>query len=95
MTRYVPNDLEQVGTELARRAAEITTWLDSAARAAPPDGSDGHARAIAEVDLACYQALSQTSARLHAAAGAVAACATDMRSTDTDIARRMCRTDVW
>ncbi|WP_028938352.1 hypothetical protein [Pseudonocardia spinosispora] len=95
MTRYVTKDLEQVGTELARRAAEITTWLDSAARAAPPGVPDEQARAIADVDLACYQALSQTADRLSAAAGAVAACAIDMRTTDADIARRMCRTGVW
>lgn len=95
MTRYVPTDLEQVGTELARRAVEISTWLDSAARAGPAGVRDGQGAAIAEVDLACYQVLSHAVLRLDAAAGALTACAADMRGVDGDIARRLCRADVW
>jgi ABC-type transporter Mla subunit MlaD len=92
--RYVLADLEQVGDELVRQAAEVSGWLDSAAGAARVDGADDAvAGAIAEVDLACYQALSSTEQRLRAAARAVRACASDLRDTDADIARHMMRGD--
>lgn len=96
MTRYVPADLEQVGAELSRRAAEAVEWLDSIADGGAPVSSGASedaalARAVARVDLACYQALSAAVARLVSAAEAVAACASDMRGVDVELAQRMCR----
>jgi ABC-type transporter Mla subunit MlaD len=92
--RYVLTDLEQVGDELVRQAAEVSDWLDSAAGAARVDSVDNAvAGAIAEVDLACYQALSSAEQRLRAAARAVRACASDLRDTDADIARQMMKGD--
>ena len=96
MTRYVLPDLEQLGAELSRGAAELASWLDAAASAVTPSApADEHgepelARAIAHVDLLCYQALSVTAARLTAAAGSVSACVEAMRTVDADIARGIC-----
>jgi hypothetical protein len=93
--RYVQADLEQVGTELARRASEIHDWLDAVAKyGSLIEAEPGDAvllSAIAQVDLACYQALSSAAHRLVAASEAVAACVTSMQETDADIAHRMCR----
>jgi hypothetical protein len=99
VTRYVLPDLEQLGAELARGAAEVTSWLDAAASSvAPawhsedqPPGVVELARAIARLDLACYQALSGTAARLAAAADVVSACVEAMRAADADVAARICR----
>jgi hypothetical protein len=95
VTRYVLADLEQVGAELARRAGEVTAWLDAAAGRAPPamPGADQAelAAAIAQVDLACYHALSAAAARLASAAESVSACADAVRAVDTALAERMCR----
>lgn len=95
VTRYVLADLEQVGAELARRAGEITAWLDGVAGREPP-GAAGPEQAalnnaIARLDLACYQALSSAASRLTGAAESLAACASDVREVDSDLARRMCR----
>jgi hypothetical protein len=88
--RYVCADLEQVGTELARRSAEVSAWLDARAaaassqyRASCPDAVE---RTAAEVDLICYQALTAAVLRLAAAASALAGCAADMRESDKHIA---------
>ena len=95
MTRYVLADLEEVGAELARRAAEVAAWLDAAAGRAPPiapaPAQAELAAAIAQVDLACYQAVSAAAARLASAAESVAACADAVRAVDTELADRMCR----
>jgi hypothetical protein len=95
VTRYVLADLEQVGAELARRAAEVAAWLDAAAGRAPPTApgpaQSELAAAIAQVDLACYQALSAAAARLASAAESVAACTDAVRAVDTELADRMCR----
>ena len=95
MTRYVLADLEQVGAELARRAAEVSAWLDAAAGRAPPTAPGSTqaelAAAIAQVDLACYQALSTAAVRLASAAESVAACADAVRVVDTELADRMTR----
>ena len=95
MTRYVLPDLEQVGNALARRAAEVNSWLDAAAGRAPPAPLHAEeaelAGAIAQVDLACFQALSATAARLASAAESVAACAEAVRAVDADVAERICR----
>lgn len=93
VTRYVPADLEQVGAELRRRAAEAVEWLDSIADggAPEPDEDVALARAVAQVDLACYQAMSAASARLASAAESMFACAADMRGVDVELAERICR----
>ncbi|HTF46792.1 MAG TPA: hypothetical protein VK735_05020 [Pseudonocardia sp.] len=95
MTRYVLTDVEQVGAELSRRAAEVASWLDAAAGRAPPaapgSGESELAAAIAQVDLACYQALSAAAARLASAAESVAACADAVRTVDAELVERMCR----
>jgi uncharacterized protein (DUF3084 family) len=94
VTRYVLADLEQVGAELARRAAEVNGWLDAAAGRSPPQlraEESELAGAIAQVDLACFQALSATAARLASAAESVAACADAVRAVDSDLAERICR----
>jgi hypothetical protein len=108
MTRYVFADLDQVSTELTRRASEVTAWLDAVASGGgPPDstatghGATGHppisgvpadpvARLVAELDLACYQAMSAASGRLVAAAESITACAADLREVDVVVARRLC-----
>jgi hypothetical protein len=113
MTRYVFADLDQVSTELTRRASEVTAWLDAVASGGgPPDstatgcGAAGHgaagyppvsgvpadpvARLVAELDLACYQAMSAASGRLVAAAESITACAADLREVDVVVARRLC-----
>jgi hypothetical protein len=96
VTRYVLIDLEQLGAELSRGAAEVASWLDAAAAAATPSApADEHgepelARAIAHVDLLCYQALSVTAERLASAAGSVRACVDAMRTVDAGIARGLC-----
>jgi hypothetical protein len=90
MIRYVCADLEQVGTDLARRAAEVSDWLDSRAAVASTQyrnvGADELTRTVAEVDLACYQALTSAVLRLTAAASALAGCAAEMRAADEAIA---------
>lgn len=94
MTRYVLTDIEQVGAELARRAAEVNGWLDAAAGRSPPllrAEESELAGAIAQVDLACYQALSAAAARLASAAESVAACADAVRAVDAELAERICR----
>jgi hypothetical protein len=97
VTRYVPADLEEVGAELSRRAAEAVEWLDSVAdgggRPVPlaPDEDAALARAVARVDLVCFQALSAAVARLVSAAESVAACASDMHGVDVELAERICR----
>lgn len=95
MTRYLLADLEQVGVELSRRAAEAVEWLDSVAdgggRPVPADEDVALAQAVAQVDLACYQAVSAAVARLVSAAESVAACAADMREVDGELAERICR----
>ncbi|MBO0849671.1 MAG: hypothetical protein J2P20_09425 [Pseudonocardia sp.] len=84
-----------MGAELSRRAAEAVGWLDSIADGGAPVPSVGNgdalARAVARVDLACYQALSAAVARLESAAESVAACASDMRGVDVELAERICR----
>ena len=108
MTRYVFADLDQVSTELTRRASKITAWLDAVASGGSPPGgtATGHgaagyppvsgapadpvARLVAELDLACYQALSAASSRLVAAAGSITACTADLREVDVVVARRLC-----
>ncbi len=83
MTRYVLADLQEVRSELTRRAAELTGWLDrQAGEFRPPD-----APALARGDLACVQAVSAAAARLTAAADAVAACAADMDAVDSGLCR--------
>lgn len=83
MTRYVLADLQEVRSELTRRAAELTGWLDrQAGEFRPPD-----APALARADLACIQTVSAAATRLTAAADAVAACAADMKSTDAGLCR--------
>jgi hypothetical protein len=104
VTRYVLADLEEVGAELGRRAAEIVRWLDSVAdggvssAASAVWGESGGAAddaalaaAVAQVDLVCYQALSAAASRLASAADSVAACAGDMRGVDGALAARICR----
>jgi hypothetical protein len=93
VTRYVPADLEQVGAELRRRADEAVAWLDSIADggAPEPDEDVALARAVAQVDLACYQAMSAAAARLASAAESMVACAADMRGVDVELAERICR----
>ena len=39
MTRYVFADLDQVSTELTRRASKVTAWLDAVASGGGPPGS--------------------------------------------------------
>ncbi|HEY4017447.1 MAG TPA: hypothetical protein VGM75_02095 [Pseudonocardiaceae bacterium] len=108
MTRYVFADLDQVSTELTRRASEVTAWLDAVASGGgPPDstaaghGAAGYppvsgvpadpvARLVAELDLACYQAMSAASGRLVAAAESITACAAALREVDVVVARRLC-----
>jgi len=93
--RYVLADLEQLGAELSRRAAEVAGWLDAAAGRAPPappgPGESELAAAIAQVDLACYQALSAAAGRLSSAAASVVACAEAVRTVDGEVAGRICR----
>jgi ABC-type branched-subunit amino acid transport system substrate-binding protein len=99
VTRYVLPDLDQLGAELARGAAEVASWLDAVASSVAPAWHAGDqtpetvelARAIARLDLACYQALSGAATRLAAAADAVSACAAAMRAADADVAARACR----
>lgn len=82
MTRYVLADLQEVRSELTRRASELTGWLDrQSSEFRPPD-----APALAWADLACVQAVSAAAARLTAAADAVAACAADMHRADSEAA---------
>jgi hypothetical protein len=86
VTRYVLADLRQTGDELARRAAELTAWLDREATAHDPDRPPE----VAVADLACVRAVSAAAHRLTAAAASVAACAGAMREADGEIARRLC-----
>lgn len=92
MTRYVLTDLAEVRAELARRAAEVHSWLDAAAAAPAPPHAPGEAAlagAIAQVDLLCVRALSDTAARLASAAESVDACARAVHEVDADLARRL------
>jgi hypothetical protein len=94
VTRYVLADLAEVGAELTRRAAEVTSWLDAAARHPPPlPGPDEAelAGAIARVDLLCVRALSETAARLASAAESVGACVRAVCEVDSELARRIDR----
>jgi hypothetical protein len=92
--RHLCTDLEQVGTELARRAGEASSWLDERAAAAssryrgahPADESSKNA---AQADLDCYQALTVAMLRLTSAASALAHCASDMRAADARSTRRL------
>ncbi|HZZ51457.1 MAG TPA: hypothetical protein VFE65_31580 [Pseudonocardia sp.] len=89
MIRHVCTDLERVGTELARRAGEVSNWLDERAAAASSQyrsahPADEHVKAAARVDLACYQALTSAMLRLTSAASALAHCANDMRAADAE-----------
>jgi hypothetical protein len=93
MTRYVFADLDQVSTELSRRASQLTAWLDAVASGGPPGSgapADPVARLVAELDLACFEAMSATSGRLVAAAESITACLADLREVDVVVARRLC-----
>lgn len=92
MISHICTDLERVGTELARRAGEVSSWLDERAaaassqyRGAHPADEDG--KAAARVDLARYQALTSAMLRLTSAASALAHCANDMRAADAESTR--------
>ena len=89
MTQYVLADLEEVGDELARRAAQLTDWLDRVAAGfrQPTESTPG----VAMGDLACIRAVSAAAARLSAAADAVKACAVDVDAVDSDIGQRIRR----
>jgi hypothetical protein len=92
MTRYVLTDLAEARAELARRSAEVHSWLDAAAgRPAPPHhpGEAALAGAVAQVDLLCVRALSETAARLASAAESVDACARAVHEVDAALARRL------
>jgi hypothetical protein len=103
MTRYVLADIEQVGTELVRRSAEVTKWLDAVATESPvgathqpgapdpPDSPGELAHAVAQIDLACYRALSATVARLDAAAGTLSEGTARVRDVDAEVARLLLR----
>ncbi|HTK66599.1 MAG TPA: hypothetical protein VL595_29765 [Pseudonocardia sp.] len=89
MTQYVLADLREVGDELARRAAQLTDWLDRAAAEfrQPTESTPG----VAMGDLACMRAMSAAAARLSAAADAVKACAGDVDAVDADLGQRIRR----
>jgi hypothetical protein len=89
VTQYVLADLQEVGDELARRAAQLTDWLDRAAAEfrQPTESAPG----VAMGDLACIRAMSAAAARLTAAADAVKACAGDVQAVDSDIGQRIRR----
>jgi hypothetical protein len=89
VTQYVLADLREVGDELARRAAQLTDWLDRAAAEfrQPTESAPG----VALGDLACMRAMSAAAARLSAAANAVKACAGDVDAADADIGQRIRR----
>jgi hypothetical protein len=89
VTQYVLADLLEVGDELARRAAQLTDWLDRAAAEyrQPIESTPG----VAMGDLACIRAMSAAAARLTAAADAVKACAADLNDVDSDIGHRIRR----
>lgn len=89
MTQYVLADLQDVGDELARRAAQLTDWLDRAATEfrQPTESTPG----VAMGDLSCIRAMSAAAARLSAAADAIKACAGDVDAADADIGQRISR----